>query len=38
MIVINPPLQHVPKRFAIQSLPNEPIVRLRQMVVARTGN
>jgi len=37
MIMVNPPLQHIPKRFVIQSLQNESIVRLRQMIVARTG-
>jgi hypothetical protein len=38
MIVVNPPLQHIPKRFAIQSLQKESTVRLRQMIVARSGN
>jgi DNA polymerase-1 len=38
MIVVNPPLQHVPKRFVIQSLQQESIVRLRKMIVARTGS
>jgi hypothetical protein len=38
MIVVNPPLQHVPKRFVIQSLQQESIVRLRKMIIARTGN
>jgi hypothetical protein len=37
MIIINPPLQHIPKRFVIQSLQKESIVRLRKMIVARTG-
>ncbi|CAF1107116.1 unnamed protein product [Rotaria sp. Silwood1] len=36
MIVINPPLQHVPKRFLIQSLQKESTVRLRKMIIART--
>ncbi|CAF4146574.1 unnamed protein product, partial [Adineta steineri] len=38
MIVINPPLQHVPKRFPIKSLQKESMVQLRQMIIARTGN
>ncbi|CAF0821419.1 unnamed protein product [Rotaria sordida] len=38
MIIINPSLQHVPKRFIIQSLEKESTVRLRQMSIARTGN
>ncbi|CAF0891418.1 unnamed protein product [Rotaria sordida] len=37
MIIINPPLQHIPKRFFIQSLQKESIVGLRKMIVARTG-
>jgi hypothetical protein len=38
MIVVNPPLQHIPKRFVIQSLQKESTVGLRQMIVARSGN
>ncbi|CAF4612043.1 unnamed protein product, partial [Rotaria sp. Silwood2] len=37
MIIMNPPLQRVSKRFIIQSLAKESIVRLRQMIIARTG-
>jgi len=37
MIIVNPPLQHIPKRFVIQSLEKESIIRLRKMIVARTG-
>ncbi len=37
MIIINPPLQHIPKRFVIQSLQKESIVRLRKMIISRTG-
>jgi hypothetical protein len=38
MIIVNPPLQHIPKRFVIESLQKESIVQLRRMIVARTGN
>jgi hypothetical protein len=34
MIILNPPLQHIPKRFVIQK---ESIVGLRKMIIARTG-
>ena len=34
MIMVNPPLQHIPKRFIIQK---ESTVRLREMIIARTG-
>ncbi|CAF2131488.1 unnamed protein product [Rotaria magnacalcarata] len=37
MMITNPPLQHVPKRFPIQSLQKESIVGLRKMIVARPG-
>ncbi|CAF2671985.1 unnamed protein product [Rotaria sp. Silwood2] len=37
MIVVNPPLQHIPKRFLIQSLQKESTVQLRKMIIARTG-
>jgi DNA polymerase-1 len=37
MIITNPPLQHIPKRFSIQSLEKESIIRLRKMIIARTG-
>ncbi|CAF0888053.1 unnamed protein product [Adineta ricciae] len=37
MIVTNPPLQHVPKRFVIESLKEKTVVQLRQMIIARTG-
>ncbi|CAF3131856.1 unnamed protein product [Rotaria sp. Silwood2] len=36
MIVVNPPLQHIPKRFLIQSLQKESTVQLRKMIIART--
>jgi len=35
--MINPPLQHVPKCFPIQSLSKEFTVRLREMIMARPG-
>ncbi|CAF1182526.1 unnamed protein product [Rotaria sordida] len=35
MIIVNPPLQHVPKHFLIQSLQKESTIRLRKMIVAR---
>lgn len=38
MMIINPPLQHIPKRFPIQSLQKEAIVGLRKMIIARPGN
>ena len=37
MIVTNPPLQHIPKRFVIESLKEKTVVQLRQMIIARTG-
>lgn len=36
-MIINPPLQHTPKRFTIQSLEQESIIRLRKMINARPG-
>ena len=38
MIIVNPPLQHVPKSFTIQSIHKKFAVQLRQVIVARKGN